>query len=169
MRAARRPRGKLLPIETILKRAYPSREPADLAALRAFAWWARVVPPRVARNARPVRLVRGTLIVHARSAAWAQELSFLQEDLLTRIREGVPSAGVVRLRIKLGPLPPPASQIERRSPKVTPLSVAQLPGEVARALAHVGDEALRDVLSRAARMSLAPPPASGRGGKRAPS
>jgi hypothetical protein len=151
----KRRRGKVQHVSKVLDAAYPGREPADLAAVRAFAWWDKVVPARVARNARPVRLVRGTLIVHARTAAWSQELSFLQADLLNAIQERAPTAGVQRLRMQVGPLPPPPTRMVKPKPKVQPIEVGELPGELARAIAHVKDDALRDVVSLAARTSLA--------------
>lgn len=101
-------------------------------------------------------LRRGTLIVHTKTTAWAQELSFHEADLLKAIRARVPA--VRRLRIRVGQMPPPPKPPKPRPPKITPIEVAKLPPDVARALAHVADDGLRDVLTRAACTSLAPVP-----------
>ncbi len=114
------------------------------------------MPPRIAKHARPVDLRRGTLIVHTKTTAWAQELSFHEADLLKAIRARIPA--VRRLRIRVGAMPPPPEPPKPAPPKVTPLSVAKLPGEVARALAHVADDRLRETLTQAACTSLAPVP-----------
>jgi hypothetical protein len=103
-----------------------------------------------------VKLERGTLIIHTRTAAWAHELSFHEADLLAAIRARV--GAVARLRIRVGPMPPPPKPPKPPPPKVEPLRPGQLPGDVARALAHVEDDALRDALTKAACTSLAPPP-----------
>ena len=50
-------------------------------------------------------LKRGMLVVHTRTAAWAQELSFHEADLLASIQKRIPL--VKRLRIRVGPMPPP--------------------------------------------------------------
>ncbi len=114
------------------------------------------MPPRIAKHARPVDLRRGTLIIHTRTTAWAQELSFHEADLLTAIRKRV--RAVQRLRIRVGPMPPPPKPPKPPSPKVQPLPLGKLPGDVARALAHVSDDALRDAMTKAACTSLAPVP-----------
>lgn len=112
------------------------------------------MPARIAQHARPVALRRGTLVVHTRTAAWAQELSFHEADLLASIRARVPA--IKRVHIQVGPMPPPPKPAQPPAPKVTPLPVSRLPGEIARELALVGDDRLRDTLTRAVCTSLAP-------------
>lgn len=153
-RPARRQQSVPRTIGDILEGAYPGQR-GERPLLQTFGFWDRTVPPRIAQNARPVALRRGTLVVHTRTSAWAQELSFHESDLLAAIRARVPS--VQRLRIKVGPMPPPPKPPKPPAPKVEPLEVGQLPGEIARELARVGDDALRDILTRAVCTSLAPP------------
>lgn len=154
-RSGRRRKGELRSIADILDGAYPGRA-EDRPLVSTFGWWDRTVPPRIAMQARPVDLRRGTLVIHTRTTAWAQELSFHETDLLSSIRARVPS--VRRLRIRVGEMPPPPKPPEPPAPKVTPLHVGELPADVARALAHVPDDRLRDALTRAACTSLAPTP-----------
>jgi predicted nucleic acid-binding Zn ribbon protein len=150
--------GEPASLAALVVKAYPTSEPAEIAALRAFAWWARAVPPRVAKNARPVRLTKGVLIVHAATSAWVSDLSFLREQILGAIRRYAPHSGVRELRIQVGPLPPLPPPPERRSdssPPPAPLDTV-LPPDIAKALSRVGDDRLRDVLAGAARATLAP-------------
>lgn len=142
-------------IGDILDGAYPGRA-TDRPLLQTFGWWDRTVPPRIAQNARPVTLRRGLLVVHTRTTAWAQELSFHESDLLASIKRRVPA--VTRLRIKVGPMPPPPAPPAPPPPKVTPIALAQVPGEIARELAQVNDDALREVLTRAVCTALAEKP-----------
>ena len=133
---------------------YPA--PDQLETARVFAWWSRAVPARIRRNAAPVRVDRGTLFVHVTSPAWANELTFLADELLQRIRDRVPEAGVRRLRFRTGPLPsfpePPPSPPKK--PKRRPVSLTALPDELGRALAAVRDDDLRAIITRAATTSL---------------
>jgi predicted nucleic acid-binding Zn ribbon protein len=146
-------------LAALVSRAYPSREPEDIAALRAFTWWARAVPPRVAKNARPVRVHGGVLTVHAATSAWVSDLSFLQAQILESIQKFAPGARIREIRVKVGPLPPIPPPPERRSdatPPPAPRDI-QLPSDIASALAQIGDDQLREVLADAARATLAPP------------
>ena len=144
-------KGSLRSIADILDGAYPGR-PEDRVLIRTFSWWDRAVSPRIVAVARPIKLSHGTLIIHTRSASWAQELSFHEEDLLRSVQESVP--GVKRLRIKVGPMPRAAQLPDPPKPKVKLLPLAELPGDIARALARVGDDRVRDAVTRAARTSL---------------
>jgi len=153
-RFRRHRKGSLRSIADILDAAYPGRR-TDRPLIRTFSWWERAVSRRIAEVARPVRLKHGTLIVHCKSSAWAQELSFQQEDLLASIRELVPQ--VKRVRVKVGPMPKPGQAPDPEPPRTRPLSTLELPGDVARELARIGDDDVRDALSRAACMSLGDP------------
>jgi hypothetical protein len=139
----------------ILDGTYPGTA-EDRPLLQTFGWWDRTVPPRIAKHARPVALRHGTLVIHTQTSAWAQELSFHEADLLKSIRGRV--GAVKRLRIRVGAMPRPPEQKTPRKPKVTPLALSELPSDVARALARVGDDDVRDILARAVCMSLAPAP-----------
>ena len=139
-RAARK--GSLRSVADILAGTYPGRT-EDLTLIRTFAWWERAVSRRIAEAARPVKLSHGTLYVHTRSSAWAQELTFHEEELL-----------VQRIRIKMGPMPPPGQAPDPVPPKTVPLPMTELPGEIARALAQIGDDRVREVVGRAACTTL---------------
>jgi hypothetical protein len=146
-------------LASLMPRAYPSMEPDDVAALRAFAWWSRAVPERVAKNARPVRLHNGVLLVHTSSSAWAHDLSFLRDQILKAIQTSAPHAGIRDMRIQVGPLPavPPRTRDLSVPDPIVPLET--VPSEIAASLAHVHDDALRESIAYAAKISLAPRPA----------
>ncbi|MBX3274068.1 MAG: DUF721 domain-containing protein [Sandaracinaceae bacterium] len=135
----------------ILAGTYPGRT-EDLTLIRTFAWWERAVSRRIAEAARPVKLSHGTLYVHTRSSAWAQELTFHEEELLASVRRVAPA--VQRIRIKMGPMPPPGQAPDPVPPKTVPLPMTELPGEIARALAKIGDDRVREVVGRAACTTL---------------
>lgn len=155
-RAVRRRAKRTGSLETLgktLRNVYPGKEQFDEA--RVFGGWNDAVPPRVALNAQPVRFQRGTLLVHVKSPVWAQELSFLKEDLLRQIRAKAPSLKVRDIRFRVGPLPAVARipSLERPVP-VPPPKRAALTPELLRALEQVDDEALRAAIREAASVGL---------------
>ena len=150
---AKRKKGKLESIAKLLKGVYPA--PDQLEAAKAFSWWSRSVPPRILAHARPVRLSRGVLIVHVSSSVWANELHYLSDDLLTRLRKAAPSSGIEKIRFQVGPLPdiPKRPEAPPRPPE--PVRLAALPEELGRALSRVEDDDLRKAITEAATTSLA--------------
>lgn len=138
----------------LLRAVYPSREPEDAAAIRVFTWWRRAVPARVFARAQPVRLSHGILYVNTATPAWALELDYLKPQLLASVQKHAPEARIRELRFKMGPLPevPKGSRPERKRPE--PVVVAALPETLARALASIDDDALREAISGAAAVSL---------------
>jgi len=150
---ARRKKGNLESVAKLLKGVYPA--PDQLEAARAFAWWSRAVPPRILANARPVKLAGGVLVVHVRSSVWANELSYLTDDLLSRLREHAPMSRVERIRFQVGPLPEIAAREADAPPPPEPVRLAALPEELGRALSRIHDDELRKAIAEAATTSLA--------------
>jgi hypothetical protein len=145
--------GGLAMLGTALREVYPGKEQFDEALV--FGGWNDAVPPRVALNAQPVRFQRGTLQVHVTSPVWAQELSFLKEDLLRQLRAKAPQLNVKDVRFRVGPLPEVARipSLERPVP-VPPPRRAALTAELQLALEFVPDEALREIIRETARVGL---------------
>ena len=122
--------------------------------MRLFATWPKVVSERIAKNAAPVGFRSGVLTVHTATAAWANALSFESAQILGKLRARLPDVTVQRIAFRVGRLPelPEKVQPDPQPPRVIPLSA--LPGDVARELARVRDDGLRERLTRAAAASL---------------
>lgn len=148
-------RDGLTSIGRLMPEAYPSSEPDEVAALRAFAWWRHAVPERVARNALPVRLQRGVLQVHTTTSAWAQELSFLRDQIVAAIQTHAPHAGVQDMRVKVGPLPALPEHVREKPPEEPVIPLSAVPESIAASLAGVRDDSLRESIGKAARTVLA--------------
>lgn len=140
-------------MEAVLERVYPA--PSEWPTIRAFAAWSRGLPPRVVKNARPIRLDRGVLTVNVTSPVWAQELSFLEKQILTKLAATKGAARVTAIRFRVGPLPEtmpapdvtgPTGDIELIAPPRDPVFEA--------ALSTIDSEALRDAIAKAAKTSL---------------
>lgn len=152
---ARRPKGQLEALSALISKAYPSQEPEEARAFRVFAGFCKVASDRILANARPVQYRAGVLTVHTATTAWANALSLESAQLLFRVRARVPDIKVDRLVFRVGRLPevPVAVKPEPPPPRLLPLE--QLPEELARELARVHDDALRDRLAKAMAVSLA--------------
>ena len=142
------------PLAQLVRGVYPSREPDDAAAIRVFGWWRRAVPERVFLRARPVKLSAGVLYVHTATSVWAADLDHLKEQLLASVQKQAPEANVRALRFRVGPLPEMPKSTRAQTPRPPPIAVATLPEKLARALAAIDDDELREAIGGAASVSL---------------
>jgi hypothetical protein len=154
-RRSKAPRG-LASIAELVPRVYPSKEPEELRLVRALAWWEAHLPARISKNARPAKIVRGALVIHTASSAWAQELVMLLPRHLEALAAAVPGLDPGKVRVQSGPLPPRPLGPAPVPPASPPLALHELPESVARALASIGNDAVREAVARAAAQSLAP-------------
>ena len=138
----------------LVREVYPSREPEDAQAIRVFAWWRKAVPERVFARARPVRFSHGTLFVHTATSAWAAELDHLQEQLLASVQKHAPEAKVKSLRFRVGPLPEMPATTRPEPPRRVPIAVTTLPEALARVLARIDDDELREAIGAAASVAM---------------
>lgn len=148
--------GEPTSLATLVRAVYPGRADQELASLHAFRWWFRAVPPRVYERALPVKLRSGVLTIHTANSTWASELSFLKPSLLASVQRHAQGAQIRDLRFKVGPMPTlDRPGRERHAPEVPPLPLSELPSTLARALASVRDDALRERIQTAASSALA--------------
>jgi hypothetical protein len=130
-----------------------SREALPLAALTSA--WPEVVGDAIARQAWPLRIARdGTLHVATSSATWANELGFLADEIVERLRARLGPDAPSRLRCAVGPVPESAA--DEPEPSVgPPLEVpAAIGAEADSAASAIDDPELRELVARAARASL---------------
>ena len=124
----------------------------DMAAL--VAAWPAAVGDVIARNAWPARFTRdGTLLVHTSSSTWAFELSQLE----VTVRSSLGKLSPLHLRFVVGPVPEPATPVNRasgaqRSIHTLPAETVARGAEMARGIEA---ESLREAVARAAAASLA--------------
>jgi hypothetical protein len=141
-------------LASLIRSAYPSREPDEVLAIRAFHGWRRAVSQRTYVNARPVRLQAGTLTIHTATSAWCSELEFDKERLLAELRRHAPEARVRTLRFRVGPLPELTVGTRAARTQPAPVVVASLPETLARTLASIDDDDLREAIGAAASVGL---------------
>jgi hypothetical protein len=142
-------------VGTLVGRVVPQGDVEDAPLLRVYAIWEKVVSERVYDNARPVHLKHGALIVNTATSAWASALQLESERILEGLRKHLPSVAVRKLVFRPGALPPTPPRAPKRRPPPVLRPVTELPEEIARALAHIADDDVRDAVARAASAGLA--------------
>ena len=130
-----------------------SRDAIPLAALTAA--WPDVVGDAIARRAWPLRIARdGTLHVATSSSTWANELGFLADEIVERLRARLGPDASSRLRCAVGPVPESAADDPEPSLEPPPDVPAEIGAEADSAAAVIDDPELRELVARAARASL---------------
>lgn len=138
-------------LDSLLDGVYPSKR--GLGEARIFALWPKVVSTRVDKIAQPVFFNKGILFVHVSSTTWANELTLLKRDFIRRYKAYLSPCPVRDMRFRVGPLP---DIVRHEIPKpAPPMPASDLPPVVGRALAHIKDDGLREVVTRAALSSMA--------------
>jgi hypothetical protein len=153
-------RGGMEGIGALLSRAYPGRSKEEVEAIQVFGAFMRALSPRIVKNARPVRLHKGILTVHTVTSAWANTLQLESQALLTLIKRVSPKARVSKMVFRVGELPNAAAPVARDEEPERSLPVSELPEEIARELARIHPDKLREAVARAAAAGLgemAPP------------
>jgi len=153
----KRRKGPPEPVGSLVERVHAKVGGTDTAYLRVFTAWEKVVSDRVYDNARPARLQQGKLVVHTATSAWASALQLDTENILEGLRARVPRVPVTSLVFRVGALPPAPPRAPKRRPPPVLRPVTDLPEDVARALARIGNDDLRDAVARAAAAGLAKP------------
>ena len=112
--------------------------------------WVAAVGPEIARNAWPARFQRdGTLIVHTQDAVWSFELGHRAAEITPRL------PGKPALKFVPGPLPEPGSDPTTATPPGSPSVTLEQRAQAAEWAAAIEDEDLRNLVARAAEISLA--------------
>jgi predicted nucleic acid-binding Zn ribbon protein len=66
--------------------------------------WHEIVGTAVAGHAAPVRVFGKTLLIRVEHPAWMQELGFLKQKIIERVRLESPESGVSGIRFEVGSL-----------------------------------------------------------------
>ena len=112
--------------------------------------WRSLVGSKIANRTRVGRLYRGVLTLYVATSAWSNELSFLKQSLIAKLK--MTGREVSDLRFVLDQLEPP----KRVNPKQIneALPVERLPDDLMARLQLVDDPNLRAAIAQAARHSL---------------
>ena len=82
-----------------IRREFDLGAPSEIDALTAG--WEQLVGAALAGHSRPQTVRGGVLVVLADSAAWAGQLKYLDQVLVTRIAEELPAVTVREVRVSV--------------------------------------------------------------------
>jgi hypothetical protein len=150
-----RRRGGIENLSALIGKVYPGRSREDLDAVRAFGAFMRGLSPRVLRNARPVKLFKGTLFIHTSNSAWANSLQLESSAVLAKLKRVAPDLRVRKLVFRSGPMPEAALPMPHTPIEPREVELSALPEELARELVRIHDDGLREAVARAAATGLA--------------
>lgn len=64
--------------------------------------WPECVGEKIAKNTTPIKMIDNeTLLIGTKSSSWAQELKFLEEDILNKLESKLGARRVKKLKFKL--------------------------------------------------------------------
>ncbi len=120
--------------------------------------WEELVGSTVAKNARPSSWRNQTLIIKVINHVWIQELQFLRNELLEKIRGAFPSLVMKNIRFELGAEEDfalcPSNAVVNARAEPTPLTSSEV--EFARDTARpVGDDETRALIRNIIEKDLA--------------
>lgn len=117
----------------------------------AQAAWDRMNLPWLRGRAFPVAVFKDELVIAVEDSQYHHELMYSRHELLSKLQDLAPDAGLARLRFRLGPVPAPKKQA---APPPPPVRLRpSLPPEPAaatrQALQEVADPELRQAIAGA--------------------
>ena len=132
------------------------RFPAAAGMTAIVAAWPASVGVAIARNAWPARLARdGTLHVATSSSAWSFELTQLRGEILPRLQAAVAGeARIAALRFAPGRVPTASPDASEEARTAVVAAGPEASAEAERLTSQIGDETLRNLVAKAAAMSL---------------
>ena len=98
----RKPLKSFIPLKDLLSGAMKFRPtPADswLGVLKEH--WTEIAGPSLGGSSRPIRIWKKRLFIGVESSAWASEINLLREELMKKIMEIVPGAGLKEIRSQI--------------------------------------------------------------------
>lgn len=119
-------------------------------AMKIGRAWREAVGQRVAARTVPQSYNRGTLVIRAASPAWQNELTFMKEQLIERLRATLPDIEVRELKVVSGYVPPEEDP--------TPVWLSEKPREedlraAAEATSEIRDPELAKLIAHAMELS----------------
>lgn len=109
--------------------------------------WERSVGEQIAARARPAAFRDGTLTISVDNAPWMQQLTYLKEEIITRLNKNIGDEMVKEIYLKAGSAPlsnPHESPIPRQC-RILTLEERQ---KIEENAAVISDPELREVISR---------------------
>jgi hypothetical protein len=100
----RRPSSEFVSCDVLSRKAGSGPDASRILTRAAlFSGWSRAVGPKLRSIARPSGVSRGSLLVEVPAPAWIPALESLQVEIVRRLNEMAPGAGIDSLRFRVVP------------------------------------------------------------------
>jgi len=115
-----------------------------LRELGIFDVWDQLVGGEIAKNAQPVSISDGRLIVAVSSSVWLNELGFARPKIKARLNRELGKGTIKDITFRIGEI---KNESPRQTPGQKPPSIdPELSRKIDQALASIDDAAFRDTL-----------------------
>lgn len=118
----------------------------------AQAAWERLNLPWLRGRAFPVAVFKDELVIAVEDSQYHHELMYSRHELLGKLQDLAPEAGLSRLRFRLGPVPTPTPRKNVPPPRPTPVGprlCPEPPPATQQVLQAVSDPELRQAIAGA--------------------
>ena len=96
-----RPSKGMTSLKTVIDKALESLGmDKRLQAESAVVHWEDIVGPEIAKNAKAVKIDRGTLLIEVKSAAWKQQLQMMAPQIIRKINHKLGSNTIKSIRFR---------------------------------------------------------------------
>jgi hypothetical protein len=134
----RRPSSEFVSCDVLSRKAGSGPDASRILTRAAlFSGWSRAVGPKLRSIARPSGVSRGSLLVEVPAPAWIPALESLQVEIVRRLNEMAPGAGIDSLRFRVVPGAATGDSWPAEPPDPTEPDAGSIP------LGAIRDEALR--------------------------
>lgn len=142
--------------EVISRGKYPGSGRGKLTLETVKAKWGYIAGENLVSMGEPTGIRRGTLTVTSRNSAWASEFSMASKQIMVRVEE-VLGRGVIRnLKVRSSGYLKKAGREEKKQEEILQQEFeVELNGRVKEEIGLLGDEEMREALTRMLKASKA--------------
>jgi len=139
-------------IQNLLQAALTGKSAHGLFAdFQLWNRWDEIAGHMIAKNAQPEKWRNGTLTIRVKNSSWVQELGFMKQDLLEKIRKACPQLQITEIRFEVGRLYPKRKLQKPRKRVLDKELNAEELEFIQQACNEVDDEELRTTIEQAMR------------------
>ncbi len=135
-----------LPLEDLLGKFFRSQGQGQrFQELKVFQLWNEAVGEEIGKNARPVSVNQGRLVVAVRNSIWLSELGFERQKLKKKLNRVLGKGIIQEISFRIGPIPDSVPDPEESPPDSKPLT-PELEQKLQKLLSRIDDPDLKSAL-----------------------
>jgi len=135
-----------MPLEKLLEKFFRDQgQERRFKELKVFQVWNQAVGEEIGKNAQPVSVNQGRLVVSVRNSIWLSELGFERQKLKRKLNRVLGKDIIQEISFRIGPIPDSSPAPEKPRPDLKPLS-PELEQKLNDLLSSIEDPDLRNQL-----------------------